>query len=332
MAIVPRYEKPFLALPQQIDLLVERGMTITDRVKAEQCLARIGYYRLSAYWHPFRCSESGVDPATGAALFKLLDRFHLETSFTTVHDLYVFDKTLRLLALDALERIEIAVRTDISLLLGQRDPWAHRNPRLLHGTFARRPEAGGRTRHDDWLERLDRKFAESREDFAKHFRRMYPDDHPPIWITVELWDFGALSHFYAGMTVADRDALARAYGIPSGNILMTWLRCLNDIRNICAHHSRMWNRPLSSRVSWPQQGEIPLLDHIVTSEVDWTRTRLYSALAILALLVRRINPTSSWTTRVADHVRRIPVSPHLTLASAGFPKTWRAEALWSPPA
>lgn len=331
MLVVTRYQKPYLSLAQQVDLLIDRGMRVTDRAKAEACLARIGYYRLSAYWFPFRSAAVTSDPETGQETVQVGDTFRPETSFTTVLDLYVFDKTLRLLLLDALERVEVALRTDIAIRLGRRDPWAHRNPKLLHGTFARRPDPStGRTRHQDWLDRLDRKFAETREDFAKHFKAKYPDSMPPIWIAVELWDFGALSHFFSGMDVPDRDAIACTYGIPPGRSLETWLRGLNDIRNICAHHSRLWNRPLVNRLAWPRFGDVPLLDHVVGHEQDGCRTRLYGAVAILAVLMRRINPTSSWVVRLADHVEHLPVSPHLDLSSAGFPANWRAEAIWSP--
>lgn len=327
------YTKPFLDPDQQVQLLISRGMEITDIEKAKVCLARIGYYRLSAYWYLFRKSETYKDPATDQNKIRVLDDFKDGTDFPTILDLYVFDKKLRMIVLDALERIEITLRTDISLLLGKRDPWAHRNPALLHGNFARRPSPQARrqghqtTQHQEWISRLDEKFSKSKEDFAKHFKSKYHQSQPPLWIAVELWDFGALSHLYNGMNVADRDAISFLYGIPPGNVLETWLRCLNDVRNICAHHSRLWNKPLVNQPRWPTQGQVPDFDHLDGDSHG--QTRLYSALLIMQFMLKTINPSSSWGERFRTHAASLPQSPHLTLRSAGFPNNWQNLPIWS---
>jgi len=159
----------------------------------------------------------------------VLDDFREGTGFSDALDFYVFDKKLRLIVLDALERVEVGLRTDIAILLGRHDPWVHRDPSRLHGKFARRPARAGAlsTRHDEWLDRLDKKFRRSNEDFAKHFKTKYPGDHPPIWIAVELWDFGTLSHFFSGMQISDKDKIAAQYDLPPGRMLESWLRTLN---------------------------------------------------------------------------------------------------------
>jgi abortive infection bacteriophage resistance protein len=134
--------------------------------------------------------------------------------------LHLFDKQLRLLMLNALERIEIALRRDVSLLLGERDPWAHCNPALLHGNFAKKRQAhSGKTAHTEWLEKLDRMALCSRDEFAQHFRRKYPSSQLPIWMAVELLDFGMLSHLIAGMTAADQEVLARRYRLSRRELL-----------------------------------------------------------------------------------------------------------------
>ena len=303
-------------------------MEILDEEKAKSCLARIGYYRISAYWYGFRQSETRLDPLTGKSKLFIKDDFRLGTSFSTILELYIFDKKLRLLVLDALERIEIALRTDIAILLGRHDPWAHRNSRLLHGKFARRPMHGGTviTKHQDWLDRLDRKFNDSKEDFAKHFKLKYAGEQPPIWIAVELWDFGTLSHFFAGMTDPDKNAIASRYSSPPGHIFETWLRCLNDIRNLCAHHSRLWNRPLVNQPSWPTIGAMPRLNHL--SGHAHGRSRLYAALLLMREILATMHPSSSWPSRLKDLVNSLPQNTVLTLDSAGFPPGWEAEVAW----
>ena len=303
-------------------------MSITDEGRAKACLSRIGYYRLSAYWYPNRKSETYADPSGGRQRTRVLDDFRDGTHFSDALDFYVFDKKLRLLMLDALERVEICIRTDIAILLGRHGSCAHRDPARLHGNFARRPANRYKTdtKHDEWLSHLDRKFLKSKEDFAKHFKQKYPNDVPPIWVAVELWDFGTLSHFFSGMTVADKDAIAGRYGLPSGTILEKWLRSLNDVRNLCAHHSRLWNRNMAARPSWPAQGVIPHLDHLVGQ--THSLTRFYASVVMLRYLLRVINPTTEWATRLIEHVGTLPQSPYITLNSAGFPEDWADQDIW----
>lgn len=325
---VPHYRKPYLTTDQQVALLISRGMAISDTDKAKSCLARIGYYRLSAYWFPFRKSQQFVDPITGQPGTQVLDEFHNGTDFPTILNLYVFDKKLRMIVLDALERIEIALRTEIALLLGRHGAWAHRDRNVLHGNFARRNKKGEAfTLHTEWLNRLDAKFRSSKEDFAKHFKSRYSSSDPPIWIAVELLDFGALSHFYAGMTVADQNTIAARYGLTDGKAFETWLRCLNDVRNICAHHSRLWNRPLVAQPRWPLLGVIPDLDHLDGDTHG--QTRLYAALAIMRCMLKVVNPSSTWGARLVQHLDTVPVSPFLSLKSAGFPASWKRETVWA---
>jgi len=127
------FSKPYLTVPAQIALLKARGLTITDDCRATAALERIGYYRLSGYWYPLRTST--ITNPSGARIVQ--DDFRPGTEFGQIVDLYVFDKKLRLLTLDAIERVEVVLRTDIALLLGQYSPVAHRDPAYLHGRFTK---------------------------------------------------------------------------------------------------------------------------------------------------------------------------------------------------
>lgn len=321
-----KYTKPYLDISQQIELLQQRGLIVTDADRAGEYLRRIGYYRLSAYWYSFRQSSLTRDP-DGRMKAVVGDAFRPGTEFPTVLSLYVFDKKLRLLVLDALERIEVALRTDVALLLGAKDAWAHRNPDMLHGNFARRVKPGARqTLHAEWLQKLDGIAARSREEFAQHFRGKYTESPLPIWMAVELLEFGALSHFIAGMTVADQQLLARRYGLPRWELLPSWVRTLTFVRNVCAHHGRLWNRALIDQPKPPMPGELPDLDHLVDD--GFARVRLYAAMAIIRFMLKVINPTTSWATRVRAHVATFPDTPLVTFGSSGFPDGWEGLPLW----
>ena len=330
------YTKPYLSVAAQLELLAGRGIEIGDWSAAHDCLERIGYYRLSGYWYPFRKSHVSVHPVTGEFLPRPLtgkpqviveDGFRPGTTFQQIMDLYVFDKRLRLLFLDALERVEIALRVDIALLIGARDPWAHRDPSQLHGQFSKEvhPKAG-QTEYQKWLARLDGTYSRSKDEFVEHFKRKYGGEHPPIWIAVELCDFGMLSVFLGGMKYADRITLAAKYGLPRPELLTSWVRSLNHVRNICAHHGRLWNKSLVDQISPPKLGEVDDLDHMAQDPL--ALTRLYASAAAMQHLLKTINPSSSWGTRLKDHCRAFPLSSVVNLRQAGFPTDWQELALW----
>jgi abortive infection bacteriophage resistance protein len=255
------------------------------------------------------------------------DGFRPGTSFQRVMELYVFDKRLRLLLLDAIERVEVALRVDIALLIGARDPWAHRDPTQVHGRFLKVDPRTGKSDHEKWLEKLDQLFERSREEFVKHFKRKYAGDKPPIWIAIELWDFGMLSVFLSGMKFADQVQLAAKYSLPRAELLTSAVRNLNHIRNICAHHSRLWNRSPADQIAPTKPGEIADLDH-VAADLN-AQSRIYSTSATLQFLLKTIHPGSSWGARLKDHCASFPVSPEIALSQGGFPVGWENLALWS---
>nr|WP_240162194.1 Abi family protein [Gluconacetobacter azotocaptans] len=91
-----------------------------------------------------------------------------------------------LLFLDAIERIEVALRVDLAHTLGKRDPWAHRSVGLLDAKRANAPFQGS-TRHQSWLIKADHSVTRSREDWVVEFGTKYSSPLP-IWMAVEAWD------------------------------------------------------------------------------------------------------------------------------------------------
>lgn len=315
------FNKPFLTLDQQIALLKSRGMVITDDDRAKRYLGKINYYRLSAYWHPFRKRTDINGSRT------IEEEFQEGVHFSDALNLYIFDKKLRLICLDALERIEVALRADITIELAKIDPWAHRDPGKLHGHFSRhRRNGSAQTKHQKWLDKLDDKAQRSQEDFARHFRQNYAGTHMPLWVAAELWDFGALSHLYAGLLFPNRDAVAAIYGTVTRGEMESWLRCLNDVRNTCAHHSRLWNRPLVNQPRWPLPGNVPEFDHLANDQR--AQTRIYAALLVMRHLLRTISPNSSWCQNLKAHLQAFPENDFVSSKNAGFPDGWEKLPIW----
>jgi abortive infection bacteriophage resistance protein len=320
-----RYEKPFLSIDDQLRLIRSRGMEISDSEEATACLKNIGYYRLSGYWYPFRKSHKTFESGRNAVAAE--DEFVPGTNFKQVMSLYKFDKRLRMIFLDAIEKVEVALRVDLAILLGNKSPWGHRDPDQFDGRFSRVPNCTGQTQHAKWIARLDDGYRKSKEEFITHFKAKYSGDHPPIWIAIELWDFGALSNLLGGLKRADQEILAARYSLPRPELLTAFARNLNNVRNMCAHHSRLWNRSPADRLAPPKRGEVVLLDHL--SEDIHAQSRIYATAAFLQYFLNTISPSTGWKKRLKEHVSTLPTSDSIRLRQAGFPCDWELLPLWS---
>ena len=316
--------KPWRSFANQLQQLQDRGLQVDSPAAALDYLERLGYYRLSGYWYPLRTIDVAASMAQGKAV--RADSFVPGSRFEDVVRLYVFDKKLRLLALDALERIEMAVRVDVAHLLGQRDPLAHENPTCLHGNFTKKripkgPDAG-KTQHQVWLSKYHALLSRARkEPFVAHHQQQYGT--LPIWAAIEAWDFGLLSKLFAGMQHADQQTIAALYGAPSGQAFAQWLRSLNFIRNVSAHHSRLWNinvlelSPVPA--GWP-------------AELNNAKPFFYFCL--MQQLLRVICPNSSWGQRfrklLSDEFPMVACQT-LSLEELGAFAGWQGWALWAQP-
>lgn len=313
--------KPWLSFSDQLEQLRERGLEVENRAAALDYLKRLGYYRLSGYWYPLREIDRTTSAREGRPVRK--DRFVPGSRFEDVVKLYVFDKKLRLLALDALERIEMAVRVDVAHLLGQRDQRAHENPDCLHGNFARRPiKSGpdkGKTVHDLWLAKYNILLHRARkEPFVAHHMTHYGS--LPVWVAIEVLDFGALSKLFSGMAHEDQEAIAAIYSAPTGKAFAQWLRSLNFIRNVSAHHSRLWNINVV---------EISTVPEGWSKELKPSRPFFYFCL--IQQLMRVICPNSSWGDRykalLAEEFPRL-ANQQLSLKDMGVVEGWENWPVW----
>lgn len=322
--------KPWQSFAQQLQILKKRGMQVEDDKAALKYLERIGYYRLSGYWFAFRdrsypaclLEKYGHKPKNVKVNRIVLDNFLPGSTFQNAVDLYVFDKQLRLLVLDALERIEIALRAEVTHKLGELDPFAYLKPELFYKGFSvELNKKTGVTEHHQWLSKHASLINRSKEDFIRHNRAKYGLPLP-IWVASEVWDFGALSMLFSGMHEAEQDAISTRYGVSDGRVFAKWLRSLNYLRNVCAHHSRLWNRNIVDQPKLPSIEEVkwlaPFIDDV------HKQARCFLLLKITKHLLEVINPRSSWPQRIQDHLLTFPNLSHLglNLESMGAPTNW----------
>jgi len=311
------YTKPYLSLSDQLRLLKKRGLQVADDAAAEDCLHRNGYYRLSAYWYPFREIIAG----------RRSDTFLPNSHFENAVKLYNFDKKFKLLLLDALERVEIAVRAEIALLLGKQDTFAHTNPGLLHPRFTSARPPIRFSQYDEWLSKFQKQVARSKDEFILHHEHQYGSHSPlPIWIAIELWDFGMLSHFFGGLKVKDREAIAARFSVPDWQLMESWLWSLNYVRNVIAHHGRLWNSNLSQNPKLPRHGQMPDFDSLLS--LPNVGSRIYSVCCILSHLSRITNASSPWSAELRDMIEKFPVMPYAGVQDMGFPRDWQSHNFW----
>lgn len=294
------YTKPPLTFEQQADQLLKRGM-VGDRGLIIRRLASVNYYRLSAYWFPFR-DKNG-------------ESFKANTRFEVVWERYVFDRHLRLLLMDAIERIEIAVRTSLAYYHSHTfGPfgWAD-NPASLPGL-----------KQDELKEfhgRIADGYQKSPERFCDHFRTKYGDVHPclPVWMATELMTFGAVLTFFRGSPFAIQIDVSSVFST-ARKVFKSWLFALNTIRNMCAHHSRVWNRELGMAPKIPQ-----LPDWQTPYQI--TAKRSFSIMTICQYCLTQVAPQTHWRARVDGLLDRFHMIPK---SEMGFPQDWKDSPIWKP--
>lgn len=220
-----KYIKPPIPILEQIETLKKRGLLFNDEKRAAHYLSNISYYRLRAYTYPFQDNNDENHP------------FVKKVSFEEIIELYVFDRQLRLLLFDGIEKIEIALRTQIiyNFSLKHGGFW-HLNPSLYKDAV----------RFANHIDSLQKEIDRSHETFISHYKAKYTQpSEPPCWMSLEVSSMGLLSKIFQNlMQSPEKKEIAKHFGITNPAILENWMHCFCNLRNICAHHGRIWNRRL----------------------------------------------------------------------------------------
>jgi abortive infection bacteriophage resistance protein len=293
-----------MTFAQQIAHLTAHGMLVPDAARAEHWLRHVSYYRLSAYWLPFENPKGHAGP-----------RFRAGTNFDTIIALYDFDRRLRLLVLDAIERIEVAIRGSWAYALAHNGgPHSYLDASLY---------SDRRIFHEN-LSRLAREVGTSPETYINHYRRNYDDPAmPPVWMVAEMMSFGQLSRWYSSLDDrALRNIIAQPLGLPEA-VLVPLLKHLSTVRNSCAHHARLWNRGFLIRMKLPNR-PAPLVATL-QPPVAPGPAQLYNTLVLIRYLLQQVDQTSSWQGELKALVAMHPTAD---VAAMGFPAGWDQRPLW----
>jgi abortive infection bacteriophage resistance protein len=297
-----KYDKPPLSFTEQIDLLKTRGMEIPEPTRAARYLAHLNYYRLRAYWLPFEENESQNS-----------HRFRAGTTFDQTLNLYVFDRKFRLLILEAIERVEVSFRTQFAYGLAMKyDSHAY----LRADIFKSADD------HAELMTSFQEELDRSKETFIEHYKQKYNDPaSPPIWAACEIMSFGLLSKWYQKIkNRADRKLIATTYDLDD-KILASFIHHLSHVRNLAAHHCRLWNRLFTVTMSIPTNP--PELAGQMNSAAD---RNIYNTLVMLGYLLNIMSPGSTWHFRLK---RLIEETATIDPAAMGFPENWQQLKLWT---
>lgn len=299
-----KYEKPWKSYVQQLTDLEANGLAGASLY--EDQIRRIGYYRLSGYWYLFR--ELGLKN-------RRLDTFQPGATFEDVLSLYEFDSMLRSVVFSAVSRLEIALRVEVGHVLGKRATFGHLEAEHLD------PAKVGKEL-SSFLSKYHEVQSKSREDFVDHFRRKYLGILP-VWVATEILQLGQLGDLYSLCKFDDRKAIAETFGPLRADELASWLNTINYVRNICAHHGRLWNRAIVNSPKIPDELRYPEL-----LPVQGLAKRTYGALAIITCLLKSCGFESE-RARIHDLLASFPENQFVNLQMIGAPRNWERHSFWS---
>jgi abortive infection bacteriophage resistance protein len=301
------FNKKAFTVKEQIAQLQKRGLQIPNPALAERYLANISYYRLGEYWYVMQQDKA-------KHIFKPNSRF------TDVIALYNFDAELRLLLFDVIEKIEISLRTKLIYHLSHEiDPWWFQNFELFNDSMALVKT----------LSNLQEELERSKDVTIKNHFKNHKDDKrfPPAWKALEQTSFGALSKLYGNLkpTIKSKDTIAQELGAVNHTYLPSWLQSIAQIRNYCAHHSRLWNRNLPGTVKLLPKPPNPWINDAVNIPKQHEFIHLYVHMCLMKYLINTIHPNNNFTSRLNDLFINYPnVDPN----ALGMKPNWQKEPLW----
>jgi abortive infection bacteriophage resistance protein len=282
--------KPPTSYKQQVEKLRSRGCIVHDEAYAVQVLSTVNYYRLSAYFLPFKQSD---------------ETYIAGTNFDTVYHIYEFDRKMRLILFSAIEEIEVNLRSIMAFYhahkynaLGYLD---NKNYNLKH-------------KHIEFLSKIEsEKKQRLKEPFVQHHINKYGGNFP-IWVMIELFTFGTLSHFYTDIPLSDQKYIARTFFKTNQKSLASWLKCCTDLRNFCAHFGRLYYRIFTS------------IPYGIPDLVSNNERSLFAMIMVLRNLYMN---SVKWNKEIFTPINTIidEYKTNIHLSCIGFPSDWKIKLM-----
>lgn len=281
--------KPPTTFHEQIELLKKRGLIIENTAKALQKISIINYYRLSSYFPPFQIDNTS---------------FVQGTSIDKIFELYEFDQKIRTLVSRALENVEITLRTRIAYYFSHKyGPFAYSNQKYFSSDFD----------HSQWYCDFQKNLQRSRENFIEKFFKEYDENKVlPLWMAVEIRSFGHLSLLFKGLNKIDYNSISKKYFGIEGKLLLSWIHTLVYIRNLCAHHGRIWNRTLAIAPKVPKK--LPS---------EWKGILYNKVFCVFLIFKKLMTIPEQWESWRNDLFQLLEEYKDIDKKMMGFPNNWK---------
>ncbi len=330
-------DKQFLSYSDLADLMMSRNLH-ADKADIIQRLHSVNYYRLTGYLYSFRETVTLADGSRGKG-----ENYRPGTTLDLVWQFYLFDRRLRFLLMDAIERIEIALRSRIAHYWANAE--GHINPQAFRTSY--KPAFEKKNRHEDLLKKIQKSYDRSTLDCVMHHKGKGITDvrNLPVWVMTELTTIGELVWIFGGLKKTLQRSIAASFGFTDVDFFDSLLDLIHQARNYCAHHSRVWN------VSWLQLHVNPtgmkkssMLPIVRKQPADWlymwdgeknawvqqtgaavpivSKTSTAFLLMVCSIFIKQVAHKSSWPTRFKD-LMSSPETPYQAMREMGLPKHWR---------
>jgi abortive infection bacteriophage resistance protein len=269
------YSKPFLSVEEQILKLKDRGMLFHNENIVKHQLENINYYRLSGYFLIYEQNHK-------------THKFKANTYFEDILNTYLFDRELRLLFLEAIEQIEVSIKTKFAHALSSKyGSHFHLNPSIFYCPI----------KYAQTIIKLKNEVVRSKEICVVHFKNNYKESLPPIWSSVELMTLGQISNWFANIKLRkDKQQISKFYNIDE-KVLSSFLHHLTIVRNISAHHSRLWNKRFTFSFTLPK---FPI-ELRCNFNLDKSKY-IYNTIMMINHLLISIDSNNNWFERVNNKI------------------------------
>jgi abortive infection bacteriophage resistance protein len=296
------YRKEHKTFDKQLQLLKDRDLVISNDAYVLIKLQHINYYRLSAYFLPYQHHKNSQNK----------NKFLPNTTFENIIKLYYFDTELRKIIFEAIEAIEVYLRTQISYYHAE-----------AYGAFGYLDINNLRTKlqeefyelHHDIRKEKDR----SKEVFIRHFKKCYNSTDLPIWSVVEIISFGTLSKLFMLLKEKEQNAVIENMGGVNKYVFFKWFKALSSVRNACAHHSRLWNRTLGVSFDVPRGDE-------KFESLRSSKNKIFFALTVIEYILTSIGEDEiDFKLKIK---RLLQKYPSIDKNAMGFIDDWESLDIW----
>lgn len=289
-----KFIKPACTLDQKIKLLQDRWLIIENVNDAKHDLQHIGYFRMTGY---FKFFQKIVDD-------KQTDVFIEKTTFKQVLNLYIFDRKLRLLTLDAIEKIEVSFKANINDYMSEKF-WCFW---FLDESLFSLEKQENKDLHKWFIDIVKRIQKDEKAIYVKEYFKKYDEKFLPGWMVFEELTIGNISTILNILKSEHSKEISKNYNAYYVDV-RKWLNLITQVRNISAHHSRLWNNGYKVR---PRVQDTMFKGKFILEELNGkqeVKSNYYNSFLIIDYLLNSINKWLSWTDDLKSLFAEYPEVP-----------------------